>query len=496
MLNKKLLKNLNDLIVLRKKTKKKIGLCHGVFDILHFGHLKHIEEAKKNVDVLVLSITDDSWVNKGPIQPYNNAFKRAFFLSSINFVDYVFINKDITAIPVIKSLRPNLYFKGQDYLDKDVTNNLKKETALVKKFKGNIKITNTKLMSSTKILNNNLYEWESSQKKYLMNLSSKIKFNKIIEYFDKIEDYEINIIGEVILDKYIFTNFVGVTSKDPAMSLLENSHEVIPGGTMAIAKMLSKFVKKVNLYTYGNPDLLKSNLYNYKNIKIFNLEKNYKIQIKSRYINSNRYEKILQVTNFKKNILNNNNIIKNLNNYKKNIKNNLIICDYGIDLFSTEIVKILERMKIRKFLNVQTNSLNFGFNVYTKYQNFDYLCLDDREWSLGSNQQDFQKEYLLDLSKRNKKIFFAYTRGKKGSSLFFNNKEFFSPTFISRTVDTTGCGDAYYAITSLLILSKVNPHLIPFIGNVYAGMHSQYFGNKEISNKTNLLKYIKSVLNF
>jgi hypothetical protein len=98
--------------------------------------------------------------------------------------------------------------------------------------------------------------------------------------------------------------------------------------------------------------------------------------------------------------------------------------------------------------------------------------------------------------KKKKKRFFAYTRGKKGSSLFYNNKEFFSPTFISRTVDTTGCGDAYYAITSLLILSKADPYLIPFIGNVYAGMHSQYFGNKEISNKTNLLKYIKSVLNF
>jgi rfaE bifunctional protein nucleotidyltransferase chain/domain len=260
MLNKKLLKNLRDLIVLRKKTKKKIGLCHGVFDILHFGHLKHLEEAKKHVDVLVLSITEDSFVNKGPIQPYNSGLKRAFFLSSINFVDYVFINKDITAVPVIQSLKPNLYFKGQDYLGKDITNNLKKETSQLKKFGGFIKITNTELMSSTKILNNKVYDWENSQKEFLIKLSSKSNFNKIIEYFNKIEDYEINIIGEVILDKYIFTDFVGVTSKDPAMSLLENSHEVIPGGAMAIAKILSQFVKKVNFYTYGNTDLLKSNI--------------------------------------------------------------------------------------------------------------------------------------------------------------------------------------------------------------------------------------------
>jgi len=84
----------------------------------------------------------------------------------------------------------------------------------------------------------------------------------------------------------------------------------------------------------------------------------------------------------------------------------------------------------------------------------------------------------------------------RSSSLFYNNKEFSSPTFIPRTVDTTGCGDAYYAITSLLILVKAELNLIPFIGNVYAGMHSQYFGNKQITDKVALLKYIRSLLNF
>jgi len=495
-MTKKLLKSFEDLAILRRKTKKKIGLCHGVFDILHFGHIKHFEEAKKSVDILVVSITKDDFVKKGPFQPYNSATKRALFLSSISFIDHVFINNGPVASTVIKSLKPNIYFKGKDYLQKDITNNFSKESVQVKKFKGTTKITNTEIMSSTKILNNNIFQWEDLNKKYLIDKSLKFDFNKITKYFNKIANNEINIIGEVILDKYIFSDFVGVTSKDPAMSLLENSSEVIAGGTIAIAKMLSRFVKKVNFYTYGNNNLLKQHLKGYKNIKIFNLDTNYQIQIKSRYINSNRYEKILQVTNFKKNILTNQTIVRKLNHYKKNIKNNLIICDYGIDLFSSKIIRILENMKIKKFLNVQTNSLNYGFNIFTKYKNFNYLCLDDREWTLGLNQQDINTKDFLNLSKKNKKIFLACTKGKNGSSLFYNNKEFSSPTFIPRTVDTTGCGDAYYAITSLLILVKAELNLIPFIGNVYAGMHSQYFGNKQITDKVALLKYIRSLLNF
>ena len=68
-------------------TNKKIGLCHGAFDVLHNGHLEHFEEAKKNIDVLVVSITADKFIIKGPNQPYNNEINRAKFLLHIKDID-------------------------------------------------------------------------------------------------------------------------------------------------------------------------------------------------------------------------------------------------------------------------------------------------------------------------------------------------------------------------------------------------------------------------
>ena len=77
--------------------KKKIGLAHGVFDVLHSGHLLHLKECKKYCEKLIVSITDDAFVNKGPGRPIFNSSERVELIKNFRFVDQVIINKDYTA---------------------------------------------------------------------------------------------------------------------------------------------------------------------------------------------------------------------------------------------------------------------------------------------------------------------------------------------------------------------------------------------------------------
>ena len=98
-----------------KKNKKKIVLCHGVFDILHIGHVLHFEQAKKMGDVLIVSITGDKFVNKGPNRPMFSDLLRAKFISNLSIVDHVFINQEITSENIIHTIKPSLYVKGPDY---------------------------------------------------------------------------------------------------------------------------------------------------------------------------------------------------------------------------------------------------------------------------------------------------------------------------------------------------------------------------------------------
>ena len=171
------------------------------------------------------------------------------------------------------------------------------------------------------------------------------------------------------------------------MSFLQKNIQQFEGGVLAVAKILSLFVKKIDLLTYGNQKILSSSFREYKNIKINNLEKKMNIQTKTRIINANRSEKIIQLTNYKDYSFSKLQTKKIHNKLKKINFKNTIICDYGINFFENSILSFIESLRVKKYLNVQTNSINYGNNLFTKYNNFHYLCLDENEWRLGLHKK-------------------------------------------------------------------------------------------------------------
>ena len=100
----KTLEELEKITAKLKKEGKKIVLCHGVFDLLHIGHIKHFEEAKSFGDVLIVTITPDEFVKKGPNRPAFTTSLRLEALASLESVDYVIVqivfhrNKQITSL--------------------------------------------------------------------------------------------------------------------------------------------------------------------------------------------------------------------------------------------------------------------------------------------------------------------------------------------------------------------------------------------------------------
>ena len=98
-----------------KKNGKTIALCHGVFDLIHPGHIIHFEQAKSMGDVLVVSVTSESYVRKGPGRPYFNDETRMKFLAALECVDYVLLSEGYTVDDIIESVEPDVYVKGEEY---------------------------------------------------------------------------------------------------------------------------------------------------------------------------------------------------------------------------------------------------------------------------------------------------------------------------------------------------------------------------------------------
>ncbi len=88
-------------IIINTAKNKKVGLCHGVFDLLHLGHIKHFEEAKKNCDILIVSVTQNKFIKKGPGRPAFNEIQRMEALSSLEYIDYVTLSNQESSIDVI-----------------------------------------------------------------------------------------------------------------------------------------------------------------------------------------------------------------------------------------------------------------------------------------------------------------------------------------------------------------------------------------------------------
>ena len=132
---------------------KSIVHAHGAFDLLHVGHVRHLEAAAKLGDVLIVTVTADRFVNKGPGRPVFTEMLRAEMLATLHYVDWAGVNEAPDAVNAIKAIRPNIYVKGQDYQNPegDVTGKILYERKAVEEGGGNVHFTDEVMFSSSAV---------------------------------------------------------------------------------------------------------------------------------------------------------------------------------------------------------------------------------------------------------------------------------------------------------------------------------------------------------
>lgn len=136
-----------------KSQGKKIVHCHGCFDLMHPGHIKYFQAAKAMGDVLIVTVTPDKYVDKGLGRPVFNQDLRTESIAALECVDYVAVNKWITAEETLRMLRPDIYVKGQEFEKlEDKTGKIQKESEIVKEIGAELKFTYEMVFSSTGLL--------------------------------------------------------------------------------------------------------------------------------------------------------------------------------------------------------------------------------------------------------------------------------------------------------------------------------------------------------
>jgi rfaE bifunctional protein kinase chain/domain/rfaE bifunctional protein nucleotidyltransferase chain/domain len=489
----------------QKRKAKKIVLCHGVFDLIHYGHILYFNSAKKFGDILVVSVTPSKFVNKGLGRPYYNDIQRLSFLSNLSIIDYVVLNTRHNALDVIQKIKPHIYCKGPDYknIKKDLTGEIKKEIAEVKKYKGKVVTTKDISFSSSKIINDLGGTYNKEQALFIENLRKDFDKSEFDNLLKKIEKLKILVIGEIIIDKYIFSESVGKSGKEHHLVTRPINEKLYLGGTGSIANHISSFCQKVTVVSaIGN---------NRKHLKFIRnkLSKNISLNLiykkdsptieKVRYLDKITNNKLLGVYNLNDDLLNHNQEIRFKKIIYKNIKKNniIIVSDYGHGLISKKIAKLICNKSKFLSLNSQLNAFNIGHHSINKYRNINFLIINEGELRHELREKNLQVELLIKRISKDLNIdHLIVTRGKNGSVYFSkkNNSFFYCPAFASKVVDKVGAGDTMLSVMSFLIYIKFPIKIAMFLGSLAAAQSVETISNSLKLDKIRLIKYALHML--
>ena len=493
-------------IVLKEKSKgKKIVLCHGVFDLLHVGHIKHFKEAKKFGNILIVTLTPDMYVNKGPGRPAFNEKLRLEGIASLESVDYVALNTTPTAVNVIKKIRPNIYCKGPDYKNhaNDISGQIKNEINSIKEIRGKIIYTNDITFSSTKLINQYGSTNTDLQKKIIEKVKKYYTFPQIKKLIDNFKKIKVLVIGETIIDQYSFTEALGKSGKEPVLVLRDINTEEYLGGAAAISRHLSSFCNKITLLSmigekkeYLNH--IKKKLPKNINFKYIT-KKNSPTIVKKRFLDQLSNNKIIGVYKINDDSLSSKEE-KLFSKILKKITSNydlVIVSDYGHGFISKKSANLI--CKFSKFLalNAQVNAANVGFHSMRNYKNTDCVIINEKEIRHELRDKNSKIEILMKkLSTEQSIKNLVVTRGTSGSLLYDkkNNKFNLCDAYAKTAVDKIGAGDAMLSIIALCLRCKLKKELVLLIASLAAAQSVKTIGNKESINKTQIVKSLQSII--
>ena len=496
--------SLAKVIAVQKKKGKKCVLCHGVFDLIHLGHIRHFNLAKEEGDILIVSTTKDKFVKRGPGRPVFNEDLRLEALASLEVIDYVAVVDSPTAIEFIKFIKPDVYVKGADYKakDKDVTGKIYDEESAIKSVGGRLAFTDDITFSSSKIINSHLDTYPPRTVKYLRAMGKRFSIDQITEAIDSLKDLKVLVVGDTIIDEYHYCSIMGKSSKGEIVVNKYIDEERFAGGALATANNVASVCKKVDLLTVlgknsSHKDFINSKLSPNVN-SMFYRRSDAVTTVKRRFVSFGSNRKLFEVCYMNDKDIGKREettIIKKLDKIIGNY-DLVIAADFGHGLFTKKIIELLSEKAKYLAINVQTNGANSGFNLVTKYTKANCVCVDEMELRFAAQDK------FGDVRTLSKMIYqqigcdhIIATRGRYGSICYSKEHGYHeTPAFSNNVVDAIGAGDAFFAFVSPCFASGMSQELVSFIGNAVGSLAVQIVCNREPVSSVDLIKFITRLL--
>ena len=482
---------------------RRVVLCHGVFDLLHIGHIRHLEEARRQGDVLVVTVTEDAHVNKGPHRPAFTETLRAEALAALEHVDYVAISRFPTAVPAIELLRPAVYVKGPDYREAsgDVTGGIAREESAVRSVGGQIYYTQADTFSSSHLLNEYMPSFPPDVEAYLAGFRKRYDSAAILEYLDRLRGLRAVIAGEAILDEYVYVDQMGKSSKDPVLATRYEGTELFAGGALAIANHVAAFCDSVELVTSLGADDPQESFIRAHLAPAVRANFLYKAGaptiVKRRYVEKTLLTKLFEVYRFNDDLLapDEENQFCGLLDVRAQAADCVIAADFGHGLFTPKAIARLAAGDKFLAVNTQVNAANIRFHAISKYPRADLICINEGELRLDArSREEPLGDLVAALRAKLRCERLIVTRGSRGVLCYLGEEEVAAPSLTTRVLDRTGSGDAVLSIASLCMAAGLPAEVTAFLCNVVGAQKVQIVGNRHAVERAATAKFVQALL--
>lgn len=461
--------------------------CHGCFDIVHPGHIRHLQFAASQGDRLIVSITADAFVNKGPGRPMFTHQLRAENLAALEFVDWVYIHHAPTAVDLLEMTKPDIYIKGAEYAQANDPRFID-EREIVENNNGRVVFSSGDVVfSSTSIV-------ESIQKSSrpdpdmsaltLLLQKHDLSTSNLHRLLKNAAGSKVLVVGETILDTYTHCRWPEIADEHPILSLRPYQSQQYDGGAAVVAKHLSELGACPVLCTPVPTDFDAQPFIDRMNacgVEVIPIEVDGQMPEKKRYlVGRDKVMKLdctmqMELTDRQQSM-----VMSKIETQSSDL-DAAILVDFGLGFFdrglSTQVAQTL-----RDRVQFMAGDVSGVRSCLESIAGADVLCPSESELRRTMNDQDSPVEEVASrLIVRANAQAVVVTRGSNGLVVITRQGQVWSlPALSYDPIDVLGCGDALLASMTMGMLGGAGVVESAYIGSLAASVAGSMIGNEPV----------------
>jgi rfaE bifunctional protein kinase chain/domain len=465
--------------------KRKVIMCHGTFDVVHPGHIRHLLYAKTKADILVASLTADVHIMKGKLRPYVPEDLRGFNLAALEMVDYVVIDRDATPLKNLAVIQPDFFAKGYEYTSGGVNPRTQEEIAVLETYGGEMIFTPGDIVYSSSALIELAPPSIAVEKLMVLMQAEGITFKDLRDAVARLPGIHAHVVGDTIVDSYTYCTMIGGMTKTPTMSVRFDKKTDFVGGAGVVAKHLRAAGADVTFSTVLGNDANKSfvlddiSTYGARCLPIIDATRP---TTNKNAIVAEGY-RLLKVDTLDNRSISDK-IVEQMGRQISDANSQVVVfSDFRHGIFNRDTIPTLAAAIPQGVYRVADSQVASRWGNILEFEGFDLITPNEREarYALG-DQDSVVRPLAMELHKRAKCKTLILKLGDRGIITYRSNspdvRAFFAiDSFADRVVDAMGAGDALLAYATLAMVATRSDVIASIVGNMAAGIECEHEGN-------------------